>query len=381
MENHLKQSVNTSPEYCKWKFLNWLCKLFIVIFKRRKGGDPCVYIPGPIINRPDPCIYDQFLLMELQQPVTWDNPDVALFLNGVEQYTYDLTTNTEYDVEVTVHNSSREKPAIGTNVDIRWIEFGAGAQIRHAISALSVNVPVWPNTVKAITKWRTPATPGHYCIEVQLFHPDDGNPSNNLGWNNTQVKAAQSEVKAPIRIFNRYPNGCPPEEIIKKDRGWLKILLLWGGMGLALGLALFYLQPEWFAGKNELYPILFGYVVGIFAGYAIQGPPIRRQYEKNNKNRIPCNLVEITVDSYEFKDKTGKDADPQIIFAPRPPQWSARVEPHLFQFLNNETYRDVLLIVDAPDAAELPERFNVNAWQGGHPGGGVTIFILTKNLQ
>jgi hypothetical protein len=44
-------------------------------------------IPGRIISKPDPCIYSQFLLMQLDQPVTWDNPDVHIFLNGVEQDT------------------------------------------------------------------------------------------------------------------------------------------------------------------------------------------------------------------------------------------------------------------------------------------------------
>ena len=62
------------------------------------------------------------------------HPDVRIFLNGVEQYTYDLTVSTVYDVEVTVHNASRDKPALGTAVDIAWIEFGAGAQTRHPIA-------------------------------------------------------------------------------------------------------------------------------------------------------------------------------------------------------------------------------------------------------
>jgi len=48
--------------------------------------------------------------------------------------TYNLTVSTEYDVEVTVHNASRDKPADGTAVDIHWIEFGAGGQIKHPIT-------------------------------------------------------------------------------------------------------------------------------------------------------------------------------------------------------------------------------------------------------
>jgi hypothetical protein len=41
--------------------------------------------------------------------------------------------------------------------------------------------------------WTTPATPGHYCIQVSFSWPDDLNPNNNLGQENTQV------VKAALR--------------------------------------------------------------------------------------------------------------------------------------------------------------------------------------
>jgi hypothetical protein len=382
MENQMKQEIDTlSPEYCKWKFINWLCKIFIIIFKKRKGGDPCVYIPGPIINRPDPCIYSQFLLMQLHQPVTWDNPDVSLFLNGVEQYTYDLVTNTEYDVVVTVHNSSREKVAAGTRVDIRWIEFGAGSQIRHPISILSTNVPVWPNTSQVNTKWKTPASPGHYCLEIELFHSDDGNPSNNRGWNNTQVKAAQSQLNTPVRIFNQYLMGCPPDKPLPANKnGWGRLLLLWGSIGIAVGYGLKYFKSEWFSQNNLLFNLVFGYLAGVLAGYAILGPPIRKHYEGNNRKKIPCNLVEITIDSYVFEDKVGKDADPNVMFEPAPPAWPAHIEPATFHFLQNETYRDVNLIVDAPNDIRASANFNINVWQGGYPTGGVTVKVLTKNM-
>src|SRR5947207_12216766 len=103
-----------------------LGRIWYIITKERKTpyGDPCVEFPGHILHKPDPCIYDQFLLMAMNQPVTWDNPDVAIFLGGVEQNTYDLATSTTYAVAITVHNSSREKPANGTSVEVRWIEFG-----------------------------------------------------------------------------------------------------------------------------------------------------------------------------------------------------------------------------------------------------------------
>lgn len=141
-----------------WGLLDWFCKLWQVIARRPKGGDPCVYVPGRIINRPDPCIYSQFLLMQLDQPVTWDNPDVRIFRGGVEQDSYNLLADTAYDLAVTVHNSSRTKPALGTQVWIRWVEFGAGGQVKHPITTLPADVPVWPGTAVVNATWRTPAT-------------------------------------------------------------------------------------------------------------------------------------------------------------------------------------------------------------------------------
>ena len=124
----------------------------------------------------------------------------------------DLIAATEYDVEITVHNSSRDKPAIGTTVDVRFIEFGAGAQIKHPIAVLPANVPIWPGTAIVTTKWVTPAAPGHYCIEVELSHPEDANPANNRGWNNTQVHAAASPVDRPNSgiqpLSGRMPAGA-----------------------------------------------------------------------------------------------------------------------------------------------------------------------------
>lgn len=292
-----------------WGFLDTLCRIWIIIANRRKGGDPCVYFPERIINRPDPCIYSQFLLLQLKQPVTWDNPDIAIFKGGVEQYTYDLSVDTTYDIAITVHNSSAEKEALGTKVAVRWIEFGAGGPVRHPIADLVADVGLYPATAVVTTTWRTPATPGHYCIEVELTHPYDGNPANNLGWNNTQVLAAHSEVKTPIRIFNRYA-GEPPRNPQAADR---------------------------------------------------RGPP--------------WNLVEIEFDSYLFHDAYGEHADGDVMFAPRPPAWQARVEPRLFHFAPDETYRDVELIVDAPAGPGHAEPFNVTARQGGAPLGGVTITV------
>jgi hypothetical protein len=364
----------------------WLCKAWCVLTRKSKTpyGDPCVTFPGHIIRKPDPCIYSQFLLMQLGKPVTWDNPDVRILMNGVEQNTYDLTADTEYDVEITVHNSSRDKPADGTSVLVQWIEFGAGSQTRHPIANLVASVPLWPGTDVVSTKWRTPAAPGHYCIEVELSHPNDGNPANNRGWNNTQVHAASSPVERPVRIFNRYPGACPP---VAEGGGpyldYRRALFGWGTLAAMAGMLYGHALPaEGSVFSRYGLAMLTGYVIGAAAGLVyywmynrrLRPPEGRRP---TTEGRIDCHLVEIEVDSFVFEDASGKAFDPDKGFAEKAPVWPAHVDPPTFVFLPGETFRDVVFHTDAPEQAGPPGQFNVNVRQGGEPTGGVT-FTITR---
>jgi len=363
--------------------LGWFCKLILILTGKR-GGDECVYIPERIINRPDPCIYDQFLLMQLGLPVTWDNPDVAIFLNGIEQYTYDLRVNTEYDVLITVHNTSREKPALGTLVDVGWVEFGAGGQVvaRHPIALVNTDVPLWPGTSVVAVKWTTPANEGHYCIDVVLSHPDDGNPSNNRGWNNTQVKAAASEVRTAIRVFNQWPRGCPPVHEGGDAVSWWRVWLGYALLAFVAAPIIGTLMRGDLTRRQQFLLMIAGYFAGALLGLIFETirAAVGRRRTRNQKkpDRWPCELVEITVDSYRFNDGVGKQFDPLQVFAGRPAAWPARVEPNMFGFAPNEVFRDVTLIVDAPDGPGQPEVFNVNVRQGGMPSGGATITVTRK---
>jgi hypothetical protein len=364
-----------------------LCKIWAILTRGKEpGGDPCVVIPGHIARKPDPCIYDQFMLMQLGKPVTWDNPDVRILLNGVEQYTYNLAVSTDYDVEVTVHNSSRDKAANATSVDVEWIEFGAGGQIRHPITVQSVDVPIWPGTVVVSAKWRTPDVPGHYCIEVDLAHPDDGNPGNNRGWNNTQVFAAQSPVAREVRIFNRYPGDCPkPQEGRGPEFQPHRVLFGWAPLG-AVAAMLFaqHLHVDMsFLGRIVLM-LVAGYAVGAAVGGLVESriaagrrARYREKAVARRRDPIDCHLVHLTVDSYRFDDRIGKEFDPAAAFTNIPALWNARVEPPSFVFVPGEAFRDVVLHVDAPDDPGPDGQFNVTAWQGGVPTGGVTVTVTT----
>lgn len=349
-----------------------------------------VSFPGHILHKPDPCVYDQFLLMALDQPVTWDNPDVSISLGGIKQYTYNLVTSTVYTLDITIHNSSRIKPADGTTVTVQWIEFGAGGQTLHPINTLTANVPVWPGTAVVTTPWRTPDIPGHYCIQIDLFHPDDGNPANNRGQSNTQVYAAHSPVNRPIRIFNRYPKGCPPVEegggpVLRPHR----VFLGWAVLGAVAGFFLRRYAPADWPGLARIgLTVVAGYfllaILGLLAesiyawikragGRAAAAQ--RRNQQEARAGRIPCNLVTTEVDSYVFKDEVGKNFDPDTVFQGKASVWPAKVEPVSFLFQDGEAYRDVELLVDAPNGPGPSGVFNVNVRQGGAPAGGVTITI------
>jgi hypothetical protein len=104
----------------------------------------------------------------------------------------------------------------------------------------------------------------------------------------------------------------------------------------------------------------------------------KRGQEEERRRRTPCNLVETDVDSYTFNDRIGKDFNPDVAFQGRGPIWPARVEPSSFLFQDGEAYRDVELIVDAPDGPGPSGAFNVNVRQGGVPAGGVTITITRE---
>ncbi|MGD0191318.1 MAG: hypothetical protein ABSD74_11310 [Rhizomicrobium sp.] len=373
----------------------YLCRIWkILTQEKRPGGDPCVVLPARIVRKPDPCIYDQFLLMQLGKPVTWDNPDVHIFLGGVEQYTYDLTVSTEYDVEITVHNSSRDVPATGTTVDIHWIEFGAGGtQIWHPITVTTTDVPVWPGVSVVKIKWTTPATPGHYCIEIQLSNPNDSDPSNNRGQNNTQVYAAHSPVNQSIRVFNLYPDGCPQAP---KPRGptfrlsWA--LLGWGPFGAVTALFFeplaahmwlaatpFALRLAELAAAGYAAAAVVGLIASIlFVAYRAvlyRNAQSAADGDTTRNDRNDCLDVRIDVDSYVFADNVGKSFDPAVAFQPAPAIWGATVVPSSFRFQPGEIYRDVELRANAPDGPGPSGQFNVNVWQGGVPSGGVTVTV------
>jgi hypothetical protein len=168
------------------------------------GKDQCNTLNSPVVLVPDPLIYDQYYKMSLGLPVTWDNPDIVLFKGGVPVASSDLEADTTYEVWARIWNNSTAAPVAGLRVSFSYLSFGIGT-VSHPIGQRSVNLGVKGgphHPAFAHMPWRTPAAPGHYCIQVLLEPASDANWGNNLGQENTHVAAAKSPAVVSFALRN-----------------------------------------------------------------------------------------------------------------------------------------------------------------------------------
>jgi hypothetical protein len=180
-----------------------LCRL--VCRDRKQPDTPNV--PPWAYRQPDPLIYSQQYLQAQGLAVTWNNPDIHLEspgAPGVPVDSHDLQPDTDYLVIARVWNGSTTAPAPGLPVHVSFLEFGIGTT-RHDVGQTAVDLAVKGAAgcpAFATVGWHTPATPGHYCLQVQLIWDDDANPANNMGQHNTDVKPLNSPHAAfdfPLR--------------------------------------------------------------------------------------------------------------------------------------------------------------------------------------
>ncbi len=167
-------------------------------------SDRCATFTNPAFHRPDPCIYSQQYLLKLGLPVTWDNPDIWLLLNGVVVPEHSLLPDTVYEINANVWNNSYFAPAVNLRVDFAFLSFGASTVVNPiGTTHVDLGVKGAPNCPALATmQWKTPPTPGHYCIQVNLLWADDANPDNNLGQNNVDVVPATSPANFSFRLRN-----------------------------------------------------------------------------------------------------------------------------------------------------------------------------------
>lgn len=173
--------------------------------ERRASKENCTPLKSPVYHRPDPLIYSQYYLMKLGFAVTWDNPDIQLYLHGVPATSESILPNTEYEIVATIHNASFQAPVVGMPVVFSYLDFGAGTS-DNFIGQTNIDLSVLGGSLnpnKASVKWRTPEKQGHYCLQVKLLWGDDLNQENNLGQENVTIVEAHSPANFEFKVKNR----------------------------------------------------------------------------------------------------------------------------------------------------------------------------------
>jgi hypothetical protein len=200
--------------------LRGLWELLLRLFGKRREKpsekEKCGEIPPNVKRKPDPCLYDQFYLQAQGYAVTWNNPDIWITLpDGTPANSYQLVPDTDYVVHAQIHDASFD-PALATQVRCAYRPWSFNSPDRTPIElnpdgtekVVILHIPPWSQQV-AQFHWHTPASPGHYCLQVECFHPDDKNPNNNLGQENTQIVGAHAGqvVTTEALLFNRLETG------------------------------------------------------------------------------------------------------------------------------------------------------------------------------
>jgi hypothetical protein len=179
--------------------------------KKKRPVGKCVCPPA--VKKPDPFLYSQQYLMSLGLPVIWDNPDVYIYDGNVLVDPHDLHASTTYTVVARIWNNSTDVPVINLKVNFSYLSFGMGTQsnpIGETVTDLAAKgLPGCP--AFAYMSWTTPATLGHYCLQVLLEPPDDSNWLNNLGQRNTDVAQPQSPAAFSFSVGNHV--GSRPRRV------------------------------------------------------------------------------------------------------------------------------------------------------------------------
>lgn len=191
-----------------WRVLKLLCRRRP---KPPKGPEhrpttqtDCVPIDHPAFVRPDPLLYSQGHLLARGLAVTYDNPDITLSKAGVPVSSSDLEPAKTYDVTARIWNNSLDAPVVHMPVHLSFLDFGVGTEpIAIGSAKVDVGVKGSPGQPAFVSiPWTTPATPGHYCLQVLLDPVDDTDRSNNLGQENTNVSTAQSPAVFKFTLRN-----------------------------------------------------------------------------------------------------------------------------------------------------------------------------------
>lgn len=312
-----------------------LCRRYVPANRRSEPRPPqrtdCQSIPSAIYRRPDPLIYDQFYLASQGLAVTWDNPDVTIELDGVPVDAHNLKPATTYDIIARVWNSSTDAPALAIPVAFSFLSFGIGTAKTPIPGVAYVSVGVKGSAhcpAYARHAWTTPATPGHYCLQVEIDPPDpttglrsveDANPANNLGQSNTDVRQLNSPTaRFLFPVHNPHP------------------------------------QPQTISLRAD--------------GYAIPAPRPCRD--------APATLPEQSEQERAQRLRRARAAHGRERFGP-PARWEISIEPAQLHLEPGRT-QEISVTATAPAGFTGRQPINVNAFVGETLVGGVTLYAEGK---
>jgi hypothetical protein len=289
----------------------------------------CVVVPPKIYKRADPMIYSQFYLMEQGLAVTWDNPDIQLYDNGVPVSSNSLKADHDYKVVATIYNNSTEAPAVGLPVIFSFLSFGAGT-VSNPLGVTKVDLPVKGapgHPAQAEMAWHTPSQ-GHYCLQVLLFWPDDANPKNNFGQENTNVGTAASPAtfKFPVR------NADTIRKLIKMEAD------------------AYVLPPPLDCRERP------------------RKKDSDRRYPELNRSDVFVPPSEANADWTLARVRHGRGG------FPIPAGWTADIAPAEFELAPGDEL-EVTVSINPPGDFRGERQFNINATFGGGLLGGVTLMV------
>jgi hypothetical protein len=177
---------------------------YIFRFKGAKKPPDQHCVCPPALKKPDPFLYSQQYLISLGLPVTWDNPDIFIYDGTTLVDPHNLQASTTYTVVARIWNNSPDVPVINLGVNFSFLSFGMGTQSNPigttTVDLAAKGLPGCP--AFAYMPWTTPATLGHYCLQVLLDPPDDSNWLNNLGQRNTDVTQPHSPALSKFAVGN-----------------------------------------------------------------------------------------------------------------------------------------------------------------------------------
>lgn len=161
-------------------FLAYVCRFFL---GRTKTIDQHCVCP-PALKQPDPFILPRVDAGGSAQPHG---------KHGVYR-----------TVVARIWNNSTDAPALDMGVTFSYLSFGMGTQ-SNPIGTVTADV-----NAKGLSgcpgfasiAWTTPATLGHYCLQVLLEPADDSNWQNNMGQRNTDVTQPASPATFQFSVGN-----------------------------------------------------------------------------------------------------------------------------------------------------------------------------------